>query len=244
MRIRVHGMNIRISFEKYGNMAYLGHLDLMRFFQKALRRAGVPLKYSGGFHPHPIMSFAQPLSVGVTGGREIMDVSLSEDVDISVTKDAINSALWAGVYVNDIVVLPEKSKPAMSLVTEGEYLVFFRKSPDPDMSEQSLNASLEWLVSQKELIYEKVTKKGSRTEDIRPLILDIRLLNTDDISGKYPGLDLGESAVRYCFFMRLKTGSQGNLAPQVPISVLMGRMGAEPEDYSFGIHRIRIILAE
>ena len=58
-------MKIRIKFRKTGNMKFIGHLDVMRYFQKAIRRADVEICYSGGFSPHQIMSFAAPLGVGI-----------------------------------------------------------------------------------------------------------------------------------------------------------------------------------
>ena len=63
-------MKIRIQFAKYGKMIYIGHLDIMRYFQKALRRADVDLAYTQGYNPHPILSFAAPLGVGITSCGE------------------------------------------------------------------------------------------------------------------------------------------------------------------------------
>ena len=69
-------LKARIKFCKYGSMKYIGHLDIMRYFQKAIRRSGLPIKYSEGFNPHQIMSFAAPLGVGITSDGEYMDIEL------------------------------------------------------------------------------------------------------------------------------------------------------------------------
>lgn len=69
-------ITLRFRFAKYGAMKYLGHLDLLRYFQKAVRRAEIPVAYSTGFSPHQIMSFAMPLSVGLTSEGEYFDVGL------------------------------------------------------------------------------------------------------------------------------------------------------------------------
>lgn len=69
-------MKIRIKFSKYGTMKYIGHLDMMRFFQKAIRRAGIDVRYSEGFSPHQIMSFAAPLGVGMESRGEYMDIEV------------------------------------------------------------------------------------------------------------------------------------------------------------------------
>ena len=69
-------MKIRIKFRKYGNMKFIGHLDVMRYFQKAIRRADVGIRYSEGFSPHQIMSFAAPLGVGITSEGEYLDIEV------------------------------------------------------------------------------------------------------------------------------------------------------------------------
>ena len=68
-------MKIRIKFRKYGTMKFIGHLDVMRYFQKAIRRSEVNIRYSEGFSPHQIMSFAAPLGVGITSKGEYVDTS-------------------------------------------------------------------------------------------------------------------------------------------------------------------------
>ena len=70
-------MKIRIKFKKYGTMKFIGHLDVMRYFQKAIRRSDVEICYSGGFSPHQIMSFAAPLGVGITSNGEYVDIEVS-----------------------------------------------------------------------------------------------------------------------------------------------------------------------
>ena len=69
-------MKIRIKFRKFGVMKFIGHLDMMRYFQKAIRRAGIDICYSGGFSPHMIMSFASPLGVGLTSDGEYLDIEV------------------------------------------------------------------------------------------------------------------------------------------------------------------------
>lgn len=70
-------MKVRIKFRKYGILKYIGHLDVMRFFQKAMRRADIPIAFTGGYSPHMIMSFAQPLGLGVTSEGEYLDIELA-----------------------------------------------------------------------------------------------------------------------------------------------------------------------
>lgn len=74
----VCAMKVRIKFTKTGAMKFVGHLDTMRYFQKAIRRAELPVAFSGGYSPHMIMSFAAPLGVGTTSMGEYFDMELTE----------------------------------------------------------------------------------------------------------------------------------------------------------------------
>ena len=74
-------MKARIKFAKYGVIRFIGHLDLMRYFQKAMRRASIDIAYSEGYNPHQIMSFASPLGLGITSDGEYLDISLNSDIE-------------------------------------------------------------------------------------------------------------------------------------------------------------------
>ena len=74
-------MKARIKFRKYGSLRFIGHLDVMRFFQKVMRRADIPIAFSGGYSPHMIMSFANPLGIGLTSDGEYFDIELTEAVN-------------------------------------------------------------------------------------------------------------------------------------------------------------------
>ena len=73
-------MKARIKFRKNGVMKFIGHLDIMRYFQKAIRRAQIPIAFTGGYSPHMIMSFANPLGVGLTSDGEYFDIELTEPI--------------------------------------------------------------------------------------------------------------------------------------------------------------------
>ena len=73
-------MKIRVKFSKHGAMKFIGHLDIMRYFQKAIRRAEIPIVFTEGFSPHMVMSFASPLGVGIESEGEYMDIGAEEDL--------------------------------------------------------------------------------------------------------------------------------------------------------------------
>ena len=99
-------MNVRVRFAKYGAVKFIGHLDVLRYFQKAVRRSGLKIAYSQGFHPHQIMSFASPLGVGITSEGEYMDMELTAEYTPQEIVDALNTAMVEGFTVLSAHILP------------------------------------------------------------------------------------------------------------------------------------------
>ena len=97
-------MKVRVKFRKYGPVRFIGHLDVMRFFQKCIRRAELDIAYSQGFSPHQIMSFAAPLGVGLTSDGEYMDIELNS---VTTSEDMVKRLNDASVYGIEIVSLKE-----------------------------------------------------------------------------------------------------------------------------------------
>ena len=89
-------MKIRIKFRKTGIMKFIGHLDVMRYFQKAIRRADVEICYSGGFSPHQIMSFAAPLGVGITSNGEYVDIEVHSTGTTAEMLERLNAVMAEG----------------------------------------------------------------------------------------------------------------------------------------------------
>ena len=96
-------MKARIKFQKYGYMKFIGHLDVLRYFQKAFRRAEYDSEYTQGFNPHQIMSFAAPLGVGLTSDAEYVDIGLrtSDTPEIMVKKinEVLSEGFYAGLFI-------------------------------------------------------------------------------------------------------------------------------------------------
>jgi Uncharacterized protein conserved in bacteria (DUF2344). len=103
-------MKARIKFQKYGAMKFIGHLDVMRYFQKAFRRAGYDNEYSKGFNPHQIMSFAAPLGLGLTSDGEYVDISLLTSRPPKDMVEGINEVLTEGFRVIGFHLLKEPKK--------------------------------------------------------------------------------------------------------------------------------------
>ena len=88
-------MKVRVKFSKYGIMKFIGHLDVMRYFQKAIRRSGIDIAYSEGLSPHMIMSFAAPLGVGLTSDAEYMDIEIRTPISSAEAIRALNDGILA-----------------------------------------------------------------------------------------------------------------------------------------------------
>ena len=164
-------MKIRIKFSKTGALRYIGHLDVLRYFQKAIRRSGIPAAYSAGFSPHMIMSFAEPLSVGLTSTGEYFDLELTDDAAFSSEeiRSALNAQMAEGISVLSVKKIPQERKSnAMSLVAAASYTVSF---PFPEG--EILSEKIEHFMSLKTILAEKKTKSGTKTVDIRPMLFSM-----------------------------------------------------------------------
>lgn len=154
----------RALFEKKGQAIYISHLDLMRVFQRAFKRAGLPLTHSQGFNPRPSVSIALPLSVGVESGCELLDFDLEgEKVPCNEIKDRLNAALVEGVRVLEVYEEAAKIRHLAFLdcVVTLEY-----DAGIPEGAENQIKA----LFAQPEVLVEKKSKNGIREENIIPMI--------------------------------------------------------------------------
>lgn len=172
-------MNVRVRFAKYGAVKFIGHLDVLRYFQKAVRRAGLKIAYSQGFHPHQIMSFASPLGVGITSEGEYMDMELVAEYTPQEIVDALNSAMVEGFTVLSARILPEpengrKRETAMSLVTAADYLVTVKENDTflGTKSLEELNEAWVRFYGQESIpVVKKVKKSNSETSiDLKPFL--------------------------------------------------------------------------
>ena len=108
-------------------MRFIGHLDIMRYFQKAMRRADVDIRYSEGFSPHQIMSFAAPLGVGLTGSGEYLDIEVLSTESSGRMVERLNAQMAEGMEVLSFKRLPDSAGNAMSLVAACDYTVSLKK---------------------------------------------------------------------------------------------------------------------
>lgn len=153
----------RLLFEKTGNAVWISHLDLMRVFQRAFKRAGLSLTHTHGFNPRPSVSIALPLSVGVESHCELLDFELSEDHTSDQICDRLNRALIEGVRVLQVYDTGRKLRELTFLRC---HVSLYYDNGIPEGAVQALRS----LFSADSLIVEKKTKSGLQEQDIIPMI--------------------------------------------------------------------------
>lgn len=200
-------IKVRVKFSKHGALKYIGHLDIMRYFQKAFRRSGIDIAYTEGFSPHQIMSFAAPLGVGLESDGEYMDVELNSLVSTEDIKKRMNEQMAEGMEVLSVTVLPEKSGSAMAAVAAAGYYISFRKGVEPA---QGWGEAIKEFLSMEQILVKKQTKKSLLEIDLKPSIYNFRV-------SSYQRKD--------CLYLLVNASSAGNIKPSMVVGALCAKAG-------------------
>lgn len=160
---------LRVTFSRGQEVKYITHLDLMRFWERALRRAGLALAYSEGFSPHPQISLAAPLPVGVTSSGELMDIYLTEQVSLRHFLCVIGHELPRGLSVTGVQEVDMTLPSIQSQMRAAEYRVAMPL--EADVSE--LAERVAELLARPSVPWQHQREKDVRSYDLRPLILDL-----------------------------------------------------------------------
>lgn len=229
-------MKIRIKFRKFGLMRFIGHLDMMRYFQKAMRRANIDIAYSEGFSPHQIMSFAAPLGVGITSDGEYFDIEVHSSQSSEESLRSLNEVMVEGVQVLEYKRLPDHTPNAMSSVAAASYTVHYKEAFKNPFSLPALQEALHgFYEGQKEIFVTKQTKKSQRIINLKPLIYELEGVNAEN-----PG-----------FFLKLSAGSGDNIKPELVLEAFyeyLKQKAWDPHpDYcstDMQIHRLEVYTRE
>ncbi len=155
-------MRIRITFAKQGALRYTGHLDLHRLWERAARRAELPLAYSQGFHPQPKMAIAAALPLGFSSRCEVIDLRLEHDIPLDGLSDRLQQTLPTGIRVSNVESVDEKLPALQTQVASAEYEVTLTEPAD-GLELKSKAAA----VMETESI---LRERRGKTYDLRPLI--------------------------------------------------------------------------
>lgn len=158
---------LRVTFERGEPLRFISHLDLMRFWERALRRAGVVVAYSEGFSPHPRLSLGAPLPVGTTGAAEPMDVFLAQPLAPAEFVRRVAPQLPPGVAIRDAREAPLDLPSLQSQLRAADYRVTLPDGVDADAAERAVAVFL----AREEVPWEHRREKETKRYDLRPLVL-------------------------------------------------------------------------
>ncbi|MCM1154533.1 MAG: TIGR03936 family radical SAM-associated protein [Roseburia sp.] len=221
-------MKIRIKFAKYGTMKFIGHLDMMRFFQKAIRRADIDVRYTEGFSPHQVMSFAAPLGVGLESAGEYLDIEVNSLLSTHKMKDALNGVMVEGLRILSVKALPDNVKNAMASVAAARYHV---RAAGHSLAIENISGKLSAFYAQEQIPVIKQTKKSTLELDLKPAIyeLDIKEVSSPFYPqpGAYPVIS-----------MLVNASSSGNIKPVMVLEALCSYCGMEYTPQAYQITRM------
>lgn len=212
-----------VTFQKGESLRYIGHLDLMRSWQRALRRSGLPIRYSNGFNPHILLSFASPLTVGVAGLREIMDVPMAQEISPDQMVSELNKVLPDCLQAVSARRVEDDFPTLMALVAASDFSIQVsgREAASALCKAQAAFMELD------ELVLLRKTKSGENDCNIRPFVLNASCECTD--SG---------ATLRFL----VDCNNQGSVKPQLLIKALCRLAGIDEPPYI--AYRERIMARE
>jgi radical SAM-linked protein len=192
-------------FSKLGPARYISHLDLMKAFERSLKRAALPVALTQGFNPHPVMSFAAPVPVGMDGEKEYLDMELTEAINSEQVKAALRDMLPEGLGVKNVRQVDQSAPSPMAVVNRASYEAV---GWETDLSIDELNSAINEFLNSQQIIIERKNKKTNtiKAVDIRPGIYSMK---TSVSEQGVPQLKL-----------ELAIGSAANVRPEDVISAL------------------------
>jgi len=209
---------LRVKFRRGEEVKFISHLDIMRLWQRALHRAAIPLAYSKGFSPHPQISLAAPLAVGITSEAELMDILFTKLVAPHWFTSAVSRQLPPGTEIIQVSLIALEQPSLQAQVRFAEY----RVEVETEKERKDAEAAIERLLTLKQLPWQHQRDTGPHKYDLRALVEDIRLIDWRPDCGI---LD-----------MRLRCDSGGSGRPE-QVAIALGFTG-----HPRSIHRTRLIL--
>ncbi|MHB1653656.1 MAG: TIGR03936 family radical SAM-associated protein [Desulfitobacteriaceae bacterium] len=209
---------LRIAYSKVEAAKYIAHLDLTRVFERAMRRAKIPVAYSEGFNPHPKLAFGSALAVGVEGEREYVDIELRQDMDIGEVLGRLQEQLPSGIRLLEGRVFAPGTKALMAVLNSASYRIRVPMAL-PIHAERLADGIHEWL-SREHVAYSRYSKKGRTDKDIRPWVKHL----AGEIKGDEVVLEL-----------EVEVGNSGSVRPEEIVASLR-----ELENLPFDLDSLQI----
>lgn len=257
---------LRVRFKRGENTKFVSHLDLMKTFDRAIRRAGLPLAYSQGFNPHPSMVFGLPLSVGVTSDAEYMDIELTEEMEKAEFVERLNKSLPVGLKCLEAEYFSSKGN-IMKEIAYASYDLLAAFDVQTDLDE--ISANIEKLKMSAEIIVKKEGKNGVKDMDIKPMVIEVafgtqdknsirhihykenkKVLNIDCayVHSYIDGVKKTNWNITYnpenifLFSILCSAGSQANMKPELFLQAIENAMGRKIKVLK--VHRTGLFIAK
>ena len=199
-----------LQFQKGDIVRHLGLLDLQRTMQRALRRSGLPVTYSKGFNPHIVMSFASALSSGIPGDAELLDVSLSAEVEEADCLQAMNRVLPPALSASRVRLVDDRFPKVSASLRYAEYRIVLWGS-----GAKAIVSSIDDFLAKDEIMAIRKTKKNETLVNIRPMIRELRILQEN----------AGSAVLTAC----VSFTEQATLKPDLLIQTLCEHAGVQPD---------------
>ncbi len=209
---------LRLRFSRGEELKYISHLDLIRLWQRALNRAGIAVAYSEGFSPHPRLSLAAPLALGITSEAELMDVVLEKFVSPHSFSAAVGRQLPRGIVIQQVFNAPLAMPSLQGQLRQAEYTVGLATTK----SQPEIEAAMADLLKLESLPWQHQRDTGPHKYDLRALVDDLWLIAWHD-----GGCSIG---------MRLRCDTSGSGRPEQVVAALGFT------SFPASIHRTRLIL--
>lgn len=214
-------MKYRVKFTKNGAIKYIGHLDVMRYIQKVIRRSKLPIAYSEGFSPHQILSFAFPLSVGYESDGEYFDMQLTEAVESKIIMQKMNEQMNEGITITAVKELDENARNCMSSVFAAAYTVSVKEkiALPSDFKDKAID-----YMSRSTIIVNKPKKKGGGfiEIDLKSFIYEFKVYDDNSV------------------YFIVNASSDNNIKPSFVMECILLNQNISIEENSFSIRRIEL----
>ncbi len=172
---------IRMWFGKVAEMGLISHLDLVRLFDRVVRRAALPVSFTGGYHPSPRISIANALSLGITSNGEIVDFELTQQIDVDEFRTRLAAQLPANIPIYRVEDVALKSLNASRLMDQAEYLITVQVIEQDNIEAATWQQWIESINNSQEIIWSKTTKSGKKQEiNLRDRLLSLTLESISD----------------------------------------------------------------
>jgi radical SAM-linked protein len=234
---------IRVWLGKLGELSLLGHLDLVRLFDRAVRRAALPVAFTGGYHPGPRISPANALPLGATSTGEIVDFELTQPVNLAEFWERLAAQLPTDMPIYDVADVSLKDPSATKSLDQAEYVLAVALEADTDIPEApDWQSWLEDILRREAITWEHTTKSGKKKQvNLRDRLFDLTLAEAPEIAlmpARIQGNKMGAQAIiRY----RGSCRNDGTLLRPEHVAYMLEQAAGMPIQLLHA-HRLRLIL--